>query len=138
MVLAPLWTISPSVKLLDGKVCVAPHVFVPLRSGIVAPLVPMLTVAEVPTVVVQPVELSERSAQTGRAWVGTPEVEILVRKLCATAASDSTPPNVDAVGLGRRAAPKVPEDILLALVVSVEQLVAALDRLAHANVEAAH
>jgi hypothetical protein len=40
---------------------------------------------------------------------------------CETAARDSTPPRVDEVGVGRRAAPSVPLLILLASVVSVEQ-----------------
>src|SRR5574340_96482 len=45
----------------------------------------------------------ERSAQTGIAPDGTPEVEMAVRKVWATAAMDSTPPSVVAEGLGRSA-----------------------------------
>lgn len=47
------------------------------------------------------------------------------------------PPRAEAVGLGNRPAGSIPEAILAALVVSVEQLAAALDRSAQAACEAA-
>ena len=53
--------------------------------------------------------------------------------LCEAEASDSMPPSVEADGLGRRAAARVPLEILLALVASVEQLAAESERSAHAG-----
>ena len=61
----------------------------------------------------------DRSLQAGCACVGTPLVEMPVRKSCVMAASDSTPPSVDAEGFGRRPAGSVPLDIFAAFVVSV-------------------
>jgi hypothetical protein len=62
---------------------------------------------------------SDRSPQAGCALDGTPEVEIVVRKLCVVSVMDCTPPSVEAEGTGNRAAGKVPLEMLVATVVSV-------------------
>jgi len=46
---------------------------------------------------------------------GSPDVPIEFRKLPPAHVSDSTPPKVEAVGVGSRAAPSVPVLMLLAL-----------------------
>jgi predicted subunit of tRNA(5-methylaminomethyl-2-thiouridylate) methyltransferase len=74
-----------------------------------------------------------RSPQAGCALDGAPDVGIALIHWCAGAVYDSTPPSVCTVGFGSRAAARVPELILLALVVSVEQLAAALLRSPHAG-----
>lgn len=78
-----------------------------------------------------PVTPLDKSEALGCACAGTPLVEMLVRKLCVTALMDSTPPSALALGLGSRAEGSVPEEILAALVASVEHEGAALDRSAH-------
>jgi hypothetical protein len=75
--------------------------------------------------VLQEATESERSPQAGWLFVGTPEVEIDVRKLCVAEAIDSTPPSVEAEGFGRRADPSVPLEIFEAFVVSVPHEAAA-------------
>src|SRR5579863_2357479 len=91
-----------------------------------APSVPLLMLVALVASVLHDAAAFERSPHAGCAWAGTPRVEIAVRKLWLTAASDSIPPRVEAVGVGNRAAPRVPLEIFDALVVSVEQLAAPL------------
>jgi hypothetical protein len=69
-----------------------------------------------------------RSPQAGWLALGTPLVEMELTHWCAVWARDSTPPKVEAVGAGRRAAGNVPELMLLAFVASVLHDAAALLR----------
>jgi hypothetical protein len=45
----PVKPVSVPLAVTPLNVCVAPHVFAPFSNGIVAPLVPVLTVADVPS-----------------------------------------------------------------------------------------
>ena len=72
--------------------------------------------------------VSLKSAAAGRVAEGTPEVEMVLIQLWLTAARDSTPPKVEAVGTGNRAAGRAPLEMFAALVVSVLQLGAASDK----------
>jgi hypothetical protein len=60
-----------------------------------------------------------KSENVGCDVPGTPAVEIELIHRWAVAASDSTPPSVEAVGAGKRPAGKVPEEMFDAFVVSV-------------------
>jgi hypothetical protein len=59
------------------------------------------------------------SEAAGCVLDGTPDVEIVLIHWCVVAASDSTPPSVEALGFGSRAAGSVPEPMFEAFVVSV-------------------
>ncbi len=77
--------------------------------------------------------MSLRSAAAGCVAAGAPPVEIVLIHKWLTAASDLTPPSVDAVGAGNRAAGTEPVARLLAFVASVLQLAAESDRSAQAG-----
>ena len=83
------------------------------------PSVPLLMLAALVVSVVADATKPLMSAAAGCAATGTPLVLMLVKNWCVVAARLSTPPIVDAVGVGKRPEANVPLLMLPALVVSV-------------------